>query len=228
MKSKELLLQIVEHLDAFEKENKHLEQYTLRDFLSYMQSRTGSETESLPAPRHIAGGKKPEGFRMQENTANLLSRLISLIYRYAKEYTKKALEESDLQTVEEFSFLIVLMTYDHLSKTELILKNVMAKTSGAEVVKRLLKKGLIMQFDDEKDKRSQLVAITPKGLKEMKKVFPRMHIASEIITGNLSISEQETLAFLLQKLEAYHNKLFLLHRDEELEALTRAVRKDSH
>lgn len=113
------------------------------------------------------------------------------------------------------------MTYDHLSKTELILKNVMSKTSGTEVIKRLLKKGLIRQFDDQKDKRSQLVAITFEGLKEMKKVFPRMQTASKIIAGQLTAPEQQTLAFLLKKLEAHHNTLFLQHRDEALENILR-------
>lgn len=218
MKSKELLTGLIEQLAVFEEENPHLEHYRLEDFLSFLQTRT-FEKSQIVSSRHIAGNKKPAGFHFQENTSIMLSRLVSLIYRYAKEYTKKALSESALQTVEEFSYLVVLMTFDSLSKTELILKNVMGKTSGMEVIRRLLKKGLIRQFADKQDKRSQLVSITPKGLKEMKKVFPKMQMASEIITGNLSLQEQETLVFLLQKLEAFHNQLFLTYKDEDLEIL---------
>ncbi len=216
MKSRETLIQVIEYLAVFEEENPHLEGYELNDFLSFMQSRT-CKVSAKQIARPIGGSKKPGGFNFSENAKALLSRQIGLIYRYAKEYTKKALKGSSLQTVEEFSFLVVLMTYDHLSKTDLILKNVMGKTSGIEVIKRLLKKGLIRQFADKKDRRSQLVAITEKGLKEMKKVFPKMQIASEIIAGNLTVSEQRTLLFLLQKLDTYHNNLFLNHRDEELE-----------
>lgn len=220
MKSKEILTQLIDYLEVFEEENEHLSRYTLNDFLSFLQSRIG-EKNSPTATRGIGGHKRQTGFQFQENTSTVLARLISLNYRYAKEYTKKALEGSELQTVEEFSFLIVLMTYDHLSKTELILKNVMSKTSGTEVIKRLLKKGLIKQFADKKDKRSQLVAVTSKGLKEMKKVFPKMQMASRIISGKLSLPEQQTLMFLLQKLEAHHNHLFLQHRDEAFEDLLR-------
>lgn len=95
----------------------------------------------------------------------------------------------------------------------------MGKTSGMEVIRRLLKKGLIRQFAEKQDKRSQLVMITPKGLKEMKKIFPKMQKVSGIITGNLSRSEQEILVFLLQKLGASHNQLFLTHKDEDLEII---------
>ncbi len=211
MKNKELLIRLIEHLDFFEAENKHLEHYTLEDFLSYLQSHSEGE-EKVIASRPIAGNRKPAGFEFHTNTAILLSRQIGLIYRYARGYTKKALEGSELRTVEEFSYLVVLMTFEHLSKTALILKNVMGKTSGMAVIKRLLRKGLIRQFDDKDDKRHQLVAITPKGLKEMKQVFPKMQGASELIKGNLDASEQQMLTFLLQKLEAWHNDRFLRDR----------------
>lgn len=211
MKNKEVLIRLIEHLDLFEAENTHLEHYTLSDFLSYLQSHTEGG-EAAVTPRPIAGNRKPAGFEFRASAAILLSRQIGLIYRYARGYAKRALEGSELRTVEEFSYLVVLMTYAHLSKTELILKNVMGKTSGMAVIKRLLRKKLIKQFDDKADKRSQLVAITPKGLQEMKKIFPKMQAASETIKGNLDVSEQQTLAFLLQKLEAWHNDRFLHNR----------------
>lgn len=225
MEFKETLIKIIEYLAVFEEENQHLEGYDLQDFLSFMQSQINEKEDKTPN-RHIGGKKRRKDFNFSENAEIILSRQISLLYRYAKEYIKKALENSNLQTVEEFSYLVVLMTFDHLSKTELILKNVMSITSGAEVIKRLLRKGLIKQIIDKNDKRSQLVSITSTGLDEMKKVFPKMQLASEIIRGNLSHQEEQTLVFLLKKLEAYHNRLFLNHRDQDLEQLFE-VRKEN-
>lgn len=219
MRSKEILIQIVEYLDLFEKENKHLTEYNFDDVINFIQSQEFSKKEFPDKKYTFEKGGKYAGLNLKESKANSLSRLLSLNYRYAKDYIKKALEGSQLQTVEEFSYLIVLMTNDHLSKTELILENAMAKTSGTEVIKRLLRKELITQFDDKKDKRSQLVAISPKGLEEMKKVFPKMQMASDIISGNLNQSEQQTLNFLLKKLEAHHNDLFINHRVESLDQL---------
>jgi len=218
MKSKELQIKLIEYIDRFEQENPQLETYEMTDFLSYMESAFYGSTKTFPV-RKIGGEKKPSEIPFREGTPDLLSRQISLLYRYTKGYAKKALKGSDLQTIEEFSFLVILLTYEHLSKTELIQKNVMNKTSGSEVIKRLRKKKLIRQFADEKDKRSQLVAITPDGIREMKKIFPEMQLSSEIVKGNLSVSEQQVLLFLLQKLESYHHHLFLYYRDEPLQQL---------
>lgn len=219
MQSKEILIQLVKYLDLFEKENKDLNDYNINDVISFIQSQEFSKKMRTDKKYTIGNENQFNGIPLKESNANSLSRLLSLNYRYAKDYIKKALADSQLQTVEEFSYLIVLMVHKSLSKTELILENAMVKTSGTEVIKRLLRKELIYQFDDKKDKRSQLVAITPKGLAEMKKVFPKMQISSDIITGSLNQLEQQTLIFLLQKLESYHNELFINHRDKTLEQL---------
>lgn len=221
MSSKALIIQLVEYVDQFEKQNDHLDDYTMEGFLSFMQAREFDRKEQVLKSSNRIGPKRPEGVVAGQNFTAILSRMIGLIYRYAREYTKMALEDSELQTMEEFSFLIVLTTYDSLSKTDLIQKNVMPKTSGTEVVKRLLRKKLIHQFDDENDRRSQLVAVTPKGMEELKKVFPKMRMASEVITGNLTLQEQQTLSFLLQKLDAWHNNIYLNHREETLEELVK-------
>lgn len=214
MKSKKVLLQIVEHLDAFEAENKHLKDYDLADFVSYLHSRVGGAQPS------IQEGETKEvnlsGIQIFENNANLISRLLSLSYRYTKEYSKKGLIGSELQSLEEFSYMIALLAYKDLTKTELIQKNAMVKTSGIEIIKRLLKKGFIHQFIDDSDKRSRRVAVTPEGMAEMRKVFPRMQMVSDVIKGNLNSSEQKTLIFLLQKLTAYHKDIFINHFDKDL------------
>ncbi|WP_313185847.1 hypothetical protein [Sphingobacterium siyangense] len=77
-----------------------------------------------------------------------ISTLLVFMYRYAVVYFKKALKEGPINTLDEFSFLIVLMTYPSLSKTELVQKLIMEKTSGIEVIKRLLKNELIEEFDN--------------------------------------------------------------------------------
>ena len=66
------------------------------------------------------------------------------------------------------------MTYDSLNKGELIQKQVMEKTSGTEIINRLIKLGLIEQFDDETDKRSMRVKMTVLGRMEIVKILPQM------------------------------------------------------
>jgi DNA-binding MarR family transcriptional regulator len=135
---------------------------------------------------------------------------------YAKWYIKKVLRESHLQTPDEFSFLITLMTYDSLSKSELITKQVMEKTSGSEVIRRLIKRGLIVESADEDDKRSVRVSITRSGREEILKILPLMSKVSNIVVGNLSNEEINTLSYLLKKLDYFHNDIYLNKRDQSL------------
>jgi DNA-binding MarR family transcriptional regulator len=50
----------------------------------------------------------------------------------------------------------------------------MEKTSGIEVIKRLVAQGLIHEFSDLTDKRSVRVSITEKGKMEVMNVLPEM------------------------------------------------------
>jgi DNA-binding MarR family transcriptional regulator len=114
------------------------------------------------------------------------------------------------------------MTHESLTKTELINKQIMEKTSGTEVIKRLLNNGMISEFSDENDRRSVRVKITPKGYQSIAGILPNMSLVSEIVVGNLSEQEIVTLAYLLKKLDHYHNDIFLNKRNTSLEELRQA------
>jgi DNA-binding MarR family transcriptional regulator len=145
------------------------------------------------------------------------------MYRYAKGYIKKALLESYLQTADEFSFLITLMTYDSLRKSELITKQVMEKTSGTEVIRRLIKNGMIVETADKNDKRSIRVSITKSGIEEILKILPIMSKVSKIVVGNLSNEEINTLSYLLKKLDYFHNDIYLNKRDKSLSDISSGI-----
>ena len=51
------------------------------------------------------------------------------MYRYARNYSKKALEKTPLQTIDEFTYLGVLMQ-SPMTKTQLINRHVQEKTTG--------------------------------------------------------------------------------------------------
>jgi DNA-binding MarR family transcriptional regulator len=216
MKVKHILNELIEHLDKFEKLNEGQQVLRMDDFVGYLNMNLSPEESK---GRELAGNEAPWIRDLGETLDNDISRLISLMNRYAKGYIKKALKDSLIQTSEEFSFLVILMTFESLSKTELILKNVMEKTSGIEIIKRLIRANLISQFDDLNDKRSQRVAITAYGRTEIIKLLPQLEKASKVIGGNLTYTEKTTLLHLLKKLDIHHNDLFLNKKEESLETI---------
>lgn len=152
----------------------------------------------------------------QETIESRISSYIIFLYRYAKGYTKKALEDSPLQTIDEFSFLISLMFNGSKTKTELIQHAVQEKTSGMEIIKRLLHQGLIRQEDDTIDRRSKRLHITPTGQQTLFSVFEKMNQVSQIVAGNLSAAERELLLQMLHKLHLFHKPIFLEQKEASL------------
>lgn len=215
MSKKEVLLELVEHLFEFDKHYQGEKEYTMADFVSYLNTSHGS-----PFSRHrdLAGGEE-EWVRENQDENTEIATMLVFIYRYAVIYFKKAIKEGNINTLDEFSFLIVLMTYPSLTKTELINKLIMEKTSGVEVIKRLLKQEMIEEFDNPKDKRSILVAITARGKKELADLLPRMGLVGKVVVGNLNQAEINSLSFLLRKLDYHHNEIFLNYKNLSLEEL---------
>jgi DNA-binding MarR family transcriptional regulator len=68
-----------------------------------------------------------------------------------------------------------------LHQNGIIDMNIHEKTTGMEVIKRLLNNGLIEQTDDPKDRRSKRLLITGKGMGVLFGTFEEMRKASLII-----------------------------------------------
>lgn len=217
MKTKKILIELIDFLDEFEREREEVGvEMNMSDFLGFLNSKYNSENVKT---RQLRGDY--EGYKYEEKNgpATDISILIVLMFRYAKGYIKKALRDSAIKTADEFSFLMTLMTYDSLSKSELIQKQVMEKTSGTEIINRMIKMGLIESFNDEADKRSVRVKMTVAGRMEIIKILPEMQKVSKIVTGNLDETEKSAMAYMLRKLEHYHNDIFTNKKDSELEEL---------
>lgn len=216
MSKREILHQLVEHLFDFDRDYKGEKEYTMADFVGYLNASHGSQ---LSSHRELAGGEEDWVRENQDENTEIATMLV-FIYRYAVIYFKKAIKEGNIRTLDEFSFLIVLMTYPSLSKTELINKLIMEKTSGVEVIKRLLKQDMIEEFNHPTDKRSILVAITAKGKQEVADLLPRMGLVGKVVVGNLSQAETGSLSFLLRKLDYHHHDIFLNYKNLSLEELS--------
>lgn len=210
-----MLKELVEHFFDFDSEFQGDNEYMMADFVGYLNTRYITQTSTI---RNIAG-EEEKWIRDDDDVNTDISTLLVFMYRYAVIYFKKALKEGNINTLDEFSFLIVLMTYPSLTKTELIQKLIMEKTSGVEVIKRLLKNELITEFANPNDKRSVLVAITTKGKEELASLFPKMGLVGSVVVGNLTPAEVSSLSFLLRKLDYHHNDIFLNHRSLSLEEL---------
>lgn len=201
MKSKKLLIELIRLLDKFEEETYAAENSDLRldDFILFLQR------------------AKP----VQENENNLvrIAQNVSSLHRYSKFYIKKALKGSLLQTVDEYTYLATLFGEESLSKTELNNRNVMEKTSGNEIMRRLLKTKLISECRDGEDRRKIRVSITDKGRAEVMKVFPALWKSAALLSDTLSADEKKSFLETSDKLCNFHKDIFVNSKDEDLDSL---------
>jgi len=133
-----------------------------------------------------------------------LAMLIYTISKHFKQYSKKVLYDTDLVSMDGHIFLTMLYHNDSIRKMELIKANYSEVSSGIEVIKRLLRKRFIEEFDDPDDKRSKRVKITDKGRVEYDKTLPDLRKVIDIMAGNLSNEKKIHLTGLLDELNEFH------------------------
>jgi DNA-binding MarR family transcriptional regulator len=148
-----------------------------------------------------------------------ISTLVICLNRYSRLLIKKGLINFPQLVSEDFTYLYSLMEVESMTKIQLIEKNVHEKPTGLEVIKRLLKHGLVNERNDENDKRSKRVFLTDKGKALFFATIDQMNKVALIVSGNLSIDEKTQLHALLKKLEDFHNPIYLSHKEISINQL---------
>jgi DNA-binding MarR family transcriptional regulator len=206
MKSYKLIHQLVDLVEKFEGECGNRE-ISLQGFAGFITNYTAPAADETIGTDVRFGSEDTESQKMAYQLDNNIGRLFVYMSRYAKFYIKKALDGTPLQTAEDFTCLSILLTHHDLSKKDLISHNLQEKTSGTEVIRRLINAGLAIQVDDKKDKRGKRVSITNDGRELLYRVFRDMSYVGQIVTGDLSEQEKFTLNYLLQRLENFHYRI---------------------
>ncbi|MBP9550150.1 MAG: winged helix DNA-binding protein [Chitinophagales bacterium] len=198
-----LLKDTINLLERFEAEIQHSEDSsnTINDFKSWI-------AESNKEVKPIMMEPEWEGKEKGRSPESVINTLIVHMNRYAKTYSKAAMHDSDFSTQEEFIYLINLKAKGAMSKMELIKMNIQEKPAGMQIINRMLKQGWIEQNDSQTDKRSKIIAITPKGLQALEHQMENIRQATKIVTGDLSYNEKMELIKLLKKLKDFHHPIF--------------------
>lgn len=156
-----------------------------------------------------------EGKENGRSMESVISTLLVHLNRYAKSYSKSAIQNSVFTTQDEFIFLITLKTFGRMSKMDLIKHNIQDKPNGIQIINRLIKQGFINQENDLIDKRSKILSITELGLEVLEERMDSIRNATAIVSGNLTKQEKMHLIFLLNKLEEFHLPIYKKNIDSK-------------
>jgi DNA-binding MarR family transcriptional regulator len=201
---------IASDISAFESEHGQLTIQRLQDFYAF-KAATNTQT---PQP-------KPQPFVWK------VSEYIVYLYRYARYYCKHALEGFQLQSMDEFAYVADVfgrreeaqhnpILEEGISKAELTDRHIHERTTGMEIITRLLKRGFFEQRASKRDKREKLLYLTPMGQAAFFEAAPVMENVAKHIVGQLSQQDIDRLLQNLGHLEDFHNPYFTQRRVQEL------------
>ena len=194
------LKKLIDAAETFEGEQQEAEPKTLEQFSEWL----------------LANLTKPT--TRETPTEGGIGQLIGLMYRYAKNYTKKALKNTPIQTIDEFTYLATLME-NPLTKTQVIERHAQEKTTGMAIIQRLLRQGWIEQRDNEADRRSHIIQLTALGHQILRGGFAEMGKVARVVEANLDTAEKAELTRILEKLETFHRTVFDNEKTEDLDII---------
>lgn len=209
------LVQIIKQYEEYKSSiASDLQQDSLTGFLLFMNKRLG-QTGDNGVDFGIASW---DNFNRQTLT-EMAGALIGKMGRYVDHYAKKSMPKTQLASLEEFTYLIVMLQEQSMTKSELINHNAHQITTGTEIIKRLISKGYLEQTNDLKDKRSVRVSITDTGRVAIYSTASTTKLLAAIATGILSDKELMFLVSTLRKLDDFHKEIFQEAKQSELEEL---------
>ena len=125
-----------------------------------------------------------------------------LIYlnKELKKQTKSVLSESNVSSLDEYSFLLHLDYQESFRKMEIVELHNLEAPTGIEIIKRLLKNRLIEEFADQEDRRAKRIMITKKGINELRIIKPKIDRIFTKFTEPLNLNEKIQISGILNKL----------------------------
>ncbi|MDQ0477712.1 MULTISPECIES: MarR family winged helix-turn-helix transcriptional regulator [Chryseobacterium] len=212
-----LIIEILKELDSFQKIQPG-SQKTLEDFRMYLNEKA-YEKET---PRNLTEKFDLEVYDLE----NEIAKQVIMLGRYSKQLIRKSLEDNPNLVNEDFTYLFRMMDYPSLTKMQLIEKNAHEKQTGIEIIKRLVKNGLLIESPDQNDKRSTRISVTEKGKKVFLESMKDITIVSKIMCGKLNGEEKGNLLNYLKKLNTFHHTVYTNFKNEELVRILQMVDHD--
>ena len=186
---------------------------SIDDFCRHYLARQSQQKIKGP----LVGGVVPP------TNAGLLLKIIGRIHKLNMNYANIALAGTELNQIEEFGILLTVQQEKNPKKTEAIYANLFELSSGTDMLARLIKRGLIKEYDDQEDKRSKRIELTAKGKKAIETCLPKVKKMALMMMHDLTDDDRELCIQLLKSVEIKFSALWPKHKGKEIEEIYNEV-----
>jgi DNA-binding MarR family transcriptional regulator len=191
-------------------------QFDLRSFAVWLYNR---ETDKQFLPGEYSSREEWKGPFEHAGIDDQITFFFLGLHKLIKFYVRKGLEGTELVGIDDLHFLMRLSGIESMTKSEIIHSHISEMSSGTEVIKRLLKRGLIEDFADPVDRRSKRVRITPEGMKAATGIASKLHNLHRLFLMMISQEEKFSLLAVISKIHSFHFNIFNNERNASLEEL---------
>lgn len=166
-----------------------------------MKKSTGQQTK-IKAAQSRPGKAKSRKYRELWKRPGYLVRRLHQIHvgLFAEECGGEDL------TPVQFGMLTVLQNGEEMDQLTLSTSVGIDRTSGADVIRRLERRGYVTRQPSDHDRRAKIIRITEQGKVCVSRVRPMMARAQERLIGPLDDDEREEFLRLIEKLVDANNE----------------------
>jgi hypothetical protein len=149
----------------------------------------------------------------------LISMFLGIAYKYAQFYARRVFRNTEIYSLDDFAVLVSLFPDKEFKKIDVLRMCIQEKSSGNEVLKRLLRDGMLQERENPNDARSKLLSLTDKGRMQFGLIQKGIQKMGGHIVGDLSPQEKSHLLEILMKLHQFHHPYFEENNEETLAKL---------
>ncbi len=152
-----------------------------------------------------------------------LLRMMGRITKMTMTYAQLALEGTELIQMEEYGFLLAIQNLVNPEKSAAILANLMPISSGTDMLKRMIKRGLVSETVHEEDKRSKRLMLTPKGKAAVATGGKRIGKLAKMMLHAMPEDDKHLCIQLLKVVEEDFSALWLQQKIKDFDTLYELV-----
>ena len=175
------------------------------------------QQREIENPGPLVGGAVPG------HVDGLLLKIMGRISRMNAVYANTAFAGTGIDQLEEFGILLTIQHEKNPKKTEVIYSMLLELSSGTDMLTRLKKKGFILEYPDEEDKRAKRLTLTPEGERALETGKTQMRKVAEMLLLDMPGDDKQLCVKLLKNVEQKFSALFQSHKGKNFDDIYNAV-----
>ena len=195
---------VIELLQAWKK---YLDEGNAEDFAGF-----GAWLKKEVEPEPKAVGKKP----LAPDDRMAFGRYFGTLTGFAEAWERIAFKDLPIKGFTDFDILNLVREQENPTKNTIAQYSTLEQSTVFELIKRLQRKGFLRDEVDATDRRVKRVFLTDAGQEVIGQVIQKAFKMADLMVGDLSSEEINTLVDLLKRLNVFHENLHSNKTKEEI------------